>query len=60
MKKVFNAGDSDFTETLFNDEVIVNGVTLSINLSETSLVDEIMDQFTGRVTMNDYDDNTRK
>lgn len=53
MKEVFDTGDSDFTETLFNDEVIVNGVTLSINLSETSLVDEIMDQFTGRVTMND-------
>ena len=45
MDKVFDSSDSELAEVLFDDVVVVNGESLSVNLGETSLVDQISHQF---------------
>lgn len=51
MDKIFNAGDTELTESLFNDGVIGNGDSLAVNLSETSLVDKLGNGVSGGITI---------
>ncbi|NAV55483.1 hypothetical protein FGF86_23460 [Salmonella sp. zj-f77] len=53
MNKIFNASDTELTEGLFNDGVIGKGDSLTVNLSETSLVDELRDGVSGGITESD-------
>jgi len=45
--QIFNADDSELTKNLFNDFVGGNGDSLLVDLTETSLVDQIGDSVSG-------------
>ncbi len=49
--EVFNANDSVFAEFLFDNAVVGQRKSLSVSLSESSLVDEVSDGLGGGVTI---------
>ena len=51
VNQIFNTGDSVFTKRLFNDSVVGNGDSLTIDLSKTSLVDELGNSLSGGITI---------
>jgi len=51
--QIFHAGQTLFAEAVFNNFVVGEWDSLAVNLSETTLVDELGDQFLGWVTIGD-------
>jgi len=51
--QIFNADDTELSETLFNDFIGGDGDSLLVDLSETSLVDQVLDGVLGGISESD-------
>jgi len=51
MNKILNTGDSDFTEFTFNDAVVGEWKSSSLDFTAASFIDEFADSLSGWITV---------
>ena len=51
VEQVLNGEDANFSESTFDDGVVGEGNSLTVDLGKASLVDEVVDGLSGRVTI---------